>query len=82
MPGTSSIKPEASRPECSGSGNTTLEKNCLTAGIQAYNYAGQFVGVAVRNNVINIGNSFVPVTSVISGWSTNINSTNCALVPN
>ncbi len=62
-------------------GNTILEKNCLTAGIQAYNYAGQFVGVIVRNNVINIRNSFVPVTSLLSGWSTNIDSTDCALVP-
>jgi len=35
----------------------------------------------VRNNVINMGASFVPDTSVISGWSTNINSTNCALTP-
>ena len=63
------------------SGNTILEGNCFTAGIQAYNYAGTFVGVTVRNNVINLGASFVPVTSVLNGWSTNINSTNCALVP-
>ena len=62
-------------------GNTMLEKNCLTAGIQAYNYSGVFVGVTVRNNVINIGQSFVPVTSVISGWNTNINSTDCSQVP-
>jgi hypothetical protein len=63
------------------SGNTVLEKNCLAAGIQAYNYAGTFVGVAVRNNVINMGASFVPDTGAIAGWSTNINSTNCSLVP-
>jgi len=63
------------------SGNTVLEKNCLSAGIQAYNYSGTFVGVTVRNNVINLGASFVPDTSVISGWASNINSTNCALVP-
>lgn len=61
-------------------GNTVLEGNCLTAGIQAYNYSGQFVGVTVRNNVINLGNSFVPDASVISGWDTNINSTDCALL--
>lgn len=61
--------------------NTVLEKNCLSAGIQAYNYSGIFEGVTVRNNVINMAASFVPVTSVISGWNTNINSTNCALVP-
>jgi hypothetical protein len=61
--------------------NTVLEKNCLSAGIQAYNYSGVFDGVTVRNNVINMAASFVPVTSVISGWNTNVNSTNCALVP-
>ncbi|MBL8323730.1 MAG: hypothetical protein JNJ89_02110, partial [Rubrivivax sp.] len=44
-------------------------------------YSGTFVGVTVRNNVINIGASFVPDSSVITGWSTNINSTDCALVP-
>lgn len=63
------------------SGNTVLEKNCLSAGIQAYNYSGTFVGVTVRNNVINIGASYVPDTSVIGGWSTNINSTDCSRVP-
>ncbi|MFM9886794.1 MAG: hypothetical protein ACKVQT_27510 [Burkholderiales bacterium] len=63
------------------SGNTVLEKNCLTGGIQAYNYAGVFVGVTVRSNVINMAASFVPDRSTINGWSTNIDSTNCALVP-
>ena len=63
-------------------GNTVLEKNCLTAGIQAYNFSGIFVGVTVRNNVINMGASFVPDKGVVAGWTTNINSTNCALVPN
>ena len=62
-------------------GNTVLERNCLTAGIQAYNYSGIFVGVTVRNNVINLGASFVPDTSVIAGWSTNINGTDCSKVP-
>lgn len=62
-------------------GNTVLEKNCFAAGIQAYNYSGVFNGVTVRNNVINLANSFVPNTGAISGWSTNINSTDCALVP-
>ncbi|HQY71942.1 MAG TPA: right-handed parallel beta-helix repeat-containing protein [Pseudomonadales bacterium] len=60
-------------------GNTVLEKNCLTAGIQAYNYSGVFVGVTVRNNVIGPG-SFVPDTSVIAGWSTNIMGTDCSRV--
>jgi hypothetical protein len=59
-------------------GNTVLERNCLTAGIQAYNYSGVFVGVTVRNNVINMAASFVPEPSSIVGWSSNINSTNCA----
>jgi hypothetical protein len=63
-------------------GNTILEKNCLTGGIQAFNYSGTFVGVTVRNNVINMGASYVPDTSAVSGWSSNVNSTNCALVPN
>jgi hypothetical protein len=62
-------------------GNTILEKNCLTAGIQAYNYAGVFNGVTVRNNVININASYVPDTSVLAGWSTNVNSTDCAKIP-
>jgi hypothetical protein len=62
-------------------GNTILEFNCLPGGIQAYNFSGVFNGVTVRNNVINMGASFVPVTSVISGWNTNVNSTDCALVP-
>jgi len=60
---------------------TTLEYNCFTAGIQAYNYSGTFAGVTVRNNVINLAASFVPDTSVIAGWSANVNGTNCALVP-
>ncbi|MBL8340913.1 MAG: hypothetical protein JNL30_05535, partial [Rubrivivax sp.] len=47
----------------------------------AYNYSGTFVGVTVRNNVINLGASFVPDPGAIGGWNTNINSTNCALVP-
>lgn len=62
-------------------GNTVLEKNCLTAGIQAYNYSGIFVGVTVRQNVINMAASFVPDSSVIAGWSTNIDSTDCSRVP-
>jgi hypothetical protein len=62
------------------SANTILEKNCLTAGIQAYNYSGTFVGVTVQNNVINIPASYVPDTSVIAGWATNINGTDCSLL--
>lgn len=66
-------------------GNTIIEFNCFTAGIQAYAYPneapGNFLGVTIRKNVINIGASFVPNTAVIAEWATNINSTNCALVP-
>lgn len=62
-------------------GNTILEKNCFTAGIQAYNYSGVFVGVVVRQNVINLSNSFVPDPGAISGWSTNVNSTDCSRMP-
>lgn len=62
--------------------NTVLERNCLTAGIQAYAYNGNtFVGVVIRNNVIDLGASFVPDTSVIEGWDTNIDGTDCSLVP-
>lgn len=63
-------------------GNTIMEYNCLKAGIQAYNYNGNpFVGVTIRKNVINMGVSFVPNTSVINGWSTNVNGTDCSLMP-
>lgn len=60
--------------------NTILERNCLTSGIQAYNFSGVFNGVTVRNNVIGPG-SFVPDTSVIAGWNTNIFSSDCSLLP-
>jgi len=63
------------------SASTVLEYNCLAAGIQAYNYSGTFNGVTVRNNVINMGLSYAPVTAAVAGWSTNISGTNCALVP-
>jgi len=63
-------------------GNTVLEHNCLTAGIQAYAYNGNaFVGVVIRNNVIDLGASFVPDSSGIEGWDTNIDGTDCSLVP-
>ncbi len=63
-------------------GNTVLERNCLTAGIQAYAYNGNaFVGVVIRNNVIDLGASFVPDPSGIEGWETNIDGTDCSLVP-
>lgn len=63
-------------------GNTIMEYNCLKAGIQAYNYEGNpFVGVTIRKNVINMGVSFVPNTSIINGWATNVNGTDCSLMP-
>jgi hypothetical protein len=52
-------------------GNTLLEYNFFGGGIQAYNYSGVFVGVTVSCNVIGPG-SFVPDTSVINGWETNV----------
>jgi hypothetical protein len=51
-------------------GNTVLEHNCLTTGIQAYAYHGPFVEVTVRYNIIGPG-SYVPDPSVIAGWDTN-----------
>lgn len=62
--------------------NTIIEYNCFKAGIQAYNYNGNlFNGVTIRKNVINIGASYVPNTTIINGWSTNVNGTNCGLMP-
>jgi hypothetical protein len=62
--------------------NTVLEYNCFKMGIQAYNYNGNlFVGVTVRKNVINMSQSFVPDTSVIAEWATNVDGTNCSLMP-
>jgi hypothetical protein len=61
-------------------GNVVIEKNCLSAGIQAYNYSGVFLGVTVRDNVINQALSYVPDPASITGWSTNVNSSDCALL--
>jgi hypothetical protein len=61
-------------------GNAVMEKNCFSAGIQAYNYSGVFVGVTVRDNVINLAQSYVPDPGSIAGWSTNINSSDCSLL--
>lgn len=62
-------------------GNTVMEYNCFTNGIQCYNYEGNpLVGVTIRNNVIAPG-YFVPDTSVITGWNTNIIGTDCTQVP-
>lgn len=63
------------------SGNTVLELNCFASGLQAYNYAGTFVGVTIRRNVINLGASYVPDTSVIAEWGTNVDGTDCSKVP-
>ena len=52
------------------SGNTIVEKNCFPQGIQLYAYNGNPIDFTVRNNVIS------------GGWGgTNINSTDCSLVP-
>jgi hypothetical protein len=70
------------RPGVFGSeGNTVFEKNCFPNGMTVYNYSGVFVGITVRNNVINYAESLLPDVGLVTGWSENINSTNCALVP-
>lgn len=52
-------------------GNTMLENNCFSNGIQAWNYNNApFVGVTVRNNIIGPG-FYVPNPMVVNGWSTN-----------
>jgi hypothetical protein len=62
-------------------GNTVMEYNCFTNGIQCYNYEGNpLLGVTIRFNVIAPG-YFVPDTSVIAGWNTNIIGTDCNQVP-
>lgn len=63
-------------------GNTVLERNCLTSGVQAYAYNDNpFVGVAVRLNVIDLGASFVRDPAAVAGWDTNVDGTDCTLVP-
>lgn len=54
------------------SGNSIVENNCFTAGIQAYNYSGVFVGVAVRNNRIDMAASYIRDSSLLAGWETNV----------
>jgi hypothetical protein len=64
------------------SGNTIIEKNCFASGVQIYRYNNNPLnGMTVRNNVINLNQSAVPDTSILSSWSTNINSTDCGLLP-
>lgn len=62
-------------------GNTVIEKNCLTAGIQAYNYSGLYVGVDVRYNVIGPGSFWGEPAVYPPGYATNIFSTDCTKVP-
>jgi len=62
-------------------GNTVIERNCLTAGLQAYKYADNpFEGVVVRKNVIGPG-THVPDKRAIEGWDSNVQSTDCARMP-
>jgi nitrous oxidase accessory protein NosD len=63
------------------SGNTVLERNCLTSGVQITNYSGVFVGVTVQKNVINMSASYVPQAGEIAGWASNIDSTDCSRIP-
>jgi hypothetical protein len=74
--------PNGSRGGIFGSaGNTLIEKNCFANGMSVQNYSGIFVGVTIRNNVVNMGESILPSVSLVSGWDTNINSSDCSLVP-
>jgi hypothetical protein len=72
------------------SGNTIVEYNCFKGGIQLRDYPpadeggpAPFIGVTVRHNLIDIGNSYVPQVALgnVAEWSTNIDGTNCALTP-
>jgi hypothetical protein len=72
------------------SGNTIIEYNCFSGGIQLRDYPpadeggpAPFIGVTVRHNLIDIGNSYVPQVAMgnVAEWATNIDGTNCALTP-
>lgn len=72
------------------SGNTIIEYNCFSGGIQLRDYPpadeggpAPFIGVTVRYNLIDIGNSYVPQVALgnVAEWETNIDGTNCALTP-
>lgn len=72
------------------SGNTIIEYNCFSNGIQLRDYPppeeggpAPFIGVTVRHNLINIGNSYVPQVALgnVAEWETNVDGTNCALTP-
>jgi hypothetical protein len=71
-------------------GNTILEYNCFAGGIQLRDYPpvaeggpAPFLGVTVRYNVIDVSVSYIPQVGMgnVAQWDTNIDSTNCALVP-
>lgn len=64
------------------SGNTLIEKNCFASGIQAYTYNDHpMEGVTIRLNVINKNGSYVPDTSILMGWSTNVFGSDCSKIP-
>jgi hypothetical protein len=72
------------------SGNTIIEYNCFKGGIQLRDYPppeeggpAPFIGVTVRKNVINIGNSYIPQVALgnVAEWETNVDSTDCSLMP-
>lgn len=62
-------------------GNTIFERNCFANGMTVMNYSGIFVGITIRNNVINMAESVLIDQRLVSGWDTNINSSDCSLVP-
>ena len=53
------------------SGNTVVENNLFTGGMQAFNYSGIFVGVTVRRNAIGPG-SYIRDSSLLSEFETNV----------
>jgi hypothetical protein len=62
-------------------GNTLFERNCFVNGMSVMNYSGIFVGVTIRNNVVKMSESILPDIRLVTGWSTNIDSSDCSLVP-
>jgi nitrous oxidase accessory protein NosD len=74
--------PNGARGGIFGSGgNTIFERNCFVNGMTVMNYSGVFIGITIRNNVINMGESILIDHQLVSGWNTNINSSDCSLVP-
>jgi hypothetical protein len=72
------------------SGNTVFEYNCFPRGMQAKEYNGKkLIGVTIRKNVIGPGNPPTiwqedwqpPIGQQVSGWDTNVFSSDCSKIP-